>query len=288
MTPNLEGLCEQIASDYRRGRHLALFLDYDGTLVPIVEHPCLATLDRHTRRLLDRLARRPRVYVTIVSGRCLDDLKTLVPLRRLYFAGTGGMELDLGVTQVVHPSAERAAASVGVLVSRLKEEMTAWPGAWVEDKRLACTVHYRAVSPPLIATVCTAVQRIIACCRAPMVAIDGPMAIEITPACGWNKATAVHMVIEHLGVVDPVPLYAGDGANDAVALAAVTSMGGIAMGVGREAPAAGYRLAGPAAMREFLENLEDRLDQVPHGRKRTDKYLAMYGRWKPLLPTSFT
>jgi trehalose 6-phosphate phosphatase len=287
MTPNLEGLCEQIVSDYRRGRHLAVFLDYDGTLVPIAEHPCLAKLDCRTRRLLDRLARRSRVYVTLVSGRSLDDLKSLVPLRRIYFAGTGGMELDLGVTQVVHPLAERALASIGVLVSRLKEELASCPGAWVENKRLGCTVHYRAVAPRLIKTVYAATQCAIAFCRAPMDIVSGPMAIEIMPAYGWNKATAVQMVLKHLGVVDPLPLYAGDGANDALALTLVTSMGGIAMGVGRDAPAVGYRLAGPTVMCEFLESLEHCLEQASPHRKRVDEYIAIYGLWKPFLPMNF-
>ncbi len=278
MTAGLEGLCENLASDYGRGRHLALFFDYDGTLVPIVEHPWLAAADRRTRRVLDRLARRPRVYVVIVSGRSLDDLKAMVPLRRLYFAGTGGMELDLGVTRVVHPLAERAMASVRELAGRLRDELAACPGAWVEEKRLGCTVHYRAVSAPLIETACTATRRIIACCRTPMVALDGPMAIEIIPALGWNKATAVRMVLEYLAVVDPVPLYAGDGANDAVALAVVSAMGGIALGVGRDAPAAAYRLAAPAVMCEFLEKLENNLERASSCRKRAaDKYLEMDG-----------
>ena len=166
MTPNLECLCEKIVSEYRSGKHLALFLDYDGTLVPFEEHPRLAKLDRRGRRLIARLARRSRVSVSIVSGRSLDDLKSLVPVRRVFFAGTGGMELDLGATQVVHPLFDRALASVRVLVSRLKEVLAPSSGAWVEDKRLACTVHYRAVAPSMIDAVCAATQHAINCCRA--------------------------------------------------------------------------------------------------------------------------
>ena len=114
------------------------------------------------------------------------------------------------------------------------------------------------------------------------------MAVEIVPAFGWNKATAVQMVLEHLGPVDSLPFYAGDGANDALALEFVTSIGGITMGVGRDAPVAGYRIAGPATIWEFLEDLEDRLERIHSSRRRADEYLALYGLWKPLLPMNLS
>jgi trehalose 6-phosphate phosphatase len=289
MTPNLECLIDKIALDYRCGSHVALFLDYDGTLVPIVEHPSQATLDRHTRRLLNRLARRPRVHVIIISGRSLDDLKTMVRLRRLHFSGTGGMELDLGGAHIAHPLAEQAAASMRELIFRLKEALAEFPGAWVEDKRLGCTVHYRAVAAPLLELLFVRVRSVVACCPARLGTSDGPMAVEITPDLGWNKATAVHLVLERLGAIDPVVLYAGDGANDAVAMEAVTAMGGISLGVGTHAPAAEYRLADPAGLHEVLENLDECLERGMPCRKRPpEEYLAIYGLWKPFLATTFT
>ncbi len=46
-----------------------LFLDFDGTLAPIVESPRLARLPQATRATLERLARRPDCTVGVVSGR---------------------------------------------------------------------------------------------------------------------------------------------------------------------------------------------------------------------------
>jgi hydroxymethylpyrimidine pyrophosphatase-like HAD family hydrolase len=61
---------------------------------------------------------------------------------------------------------------------------------------------------------------------------EGPMSIEITPKLGWTKNTAVRIMAQSMGASGKGVLYAGDGANDIDAFAAVASMGGIAVGVG--------------------------------------------------------
>jgi hypothetical protein len=52
---------------------------------------------------------------------------------------------------------------------------------------------------------------------------------------------------------DTLPLYAGDDANDRDALETATALGGLALGIGPQAPAtAQHRLPGPAALVKFL------------------------------------
>jgi trehalose-phosphatase len=70
---------EKLVSTHRAGCRLSLLFDYDGTLTPIVERPCLARLAQGTRDLLQALARVPGVGVGIISGRELTDLRHLVP-----------------------------------------------------------------------------------------------------------------------------------------------------------------------------------------------------------------
>src|SRR5262245_48483918 len=89
------GPLDYLLSAHRAGRHLILLFDYDGALVPIVEHPQLARLAPRTRLLLKQLARQPRVSVGVLSGRKLDDLQEMVALPGLYYAGTNGLELEL-------------------------------------------------------------------------------------------------------------------------------------------------------------------------------------------------
>jgi len=89
---------------------------------------------------------------------------------------------------------------------------------------------------------------------------DAAKAIEVTPALSWTKASALRAIAED-AARNAFPLYAGDEANDADALAAAAALGGVAVGVGPNAPAgAAYRLAGPDAMADLLADLSAALD----------------------------
>jgi len=68
MTDEINQALDRLLTAYRAGRTLALLADYDGTLVPIVEHPRLAVVAPDTRDVLKNLATVPRVVVGIVSG----------------------------------------------------------------------------------------------------------------------------------------------------------------------------------------------------------------------------
>jgi trehalose-phosphatase len=174
---------------------LALLFDYDGTLVPIVEHPRLARLDRATRGLLIRLMSRPRVFLGIISGRSLDDLKKMVRLPRVYYAGTGGLEVELLGVRIAHPQNARVTKLVTTLAERLHPVLDAYPRAWLENKRLGLTIHYRAVAGERIPALRAQVDAVLDCAAGELRIADGPMAVEITPDIGWNKGTAIEMIV---------------------------------------------------------------------------------------------
>jgi trehalose 6-phosphate phosphatase len=86
---------DRLAAASRRGADLAVFFDYDGTLTPIVSHPSLARLAPEMRQRMRSLATLDRVRVGVVSSRALNELRLLVGLPGLYYAGSAGMEIDL-------------------------------------------------------------------------------------------------------------------------------------------------------------------------------------------------
>ena len=75
----------------------AVFLDYDGVLTPIVEHPDLAVLSDETRQVLADLA--SVVTVAVVSGRDVADVRGKVQVPGIYYAGSHGFD-------IVSPSGE--------------------------------------------------------------------------------------------------------------------------------------------------------------------------------------
>ena len=72
-------------------RQPAVFLDYDGTLTPIVPDYTQAFLAQEMRAAVDRLSRS--CTVAIVSGRDLAMLQSLVGLDTVYYAGSHGFEI---------------------------------------------------------------------------------------------------------------------------------------------------------------------------------------------------
>ena len=76
----------------RKAPHVALFLDFDGTLTPLRQRPEDVALDAETRTVLSRLANHSRVTVWVISGRRLEDVRRRADVPRVRCAGLHGWE----------------------------------------------------------------------------------------------------------------------------------------------------------------------------------------------------
>src|ERR1700729_1706810 len=84
----------EIAARIHSAEICALLLDFDGTLVKLQRNPWEVRVPLRTKRLLERLARNPRLFVAIVSGRRCQDLQTRIGVNALRFIGLHGAERD--------------------------------------------------------------------------------------------------------------------------------------------------------------------------------------------------
>jgi trehalose 6-phosphate phosphatase len=250
----------RLLMSHQSGALLALLFDYDGTLTPIVPHPWLAELAPETRLLLGRLAKHPRVRLGFLSGRALDELIRMVGLADVYYCGTSGLELDLRGKRVVPPQAEGCARLTKELAGALENIAAGAFGSWIEKKPFGLTVHYRAVAAALIPAFREKINHALHPFANRIRIVPGPAAIEITPNVGWNKGSAVRMIVQDIGP-GAVSFYAGDHVNDNEAMQAVLDLGGVALGIGPSAPLASCdRLLDPSALIGFLQNLVERID----------------------------
>ncbi len=288
MIAEMQEVCNRMCHAYRQGSSLVLLFDYDGTLTPIVEHPNLAVLDRETKRLLADLAARPRVCVGVLSGRTLDELASLVQVPNVYLAGTGGVELDLRGLRVVHPHADRIAKTMSRLAGSLEATIADYQGAWIEKKRLGLTIHYRHLPDRLHGALHAVVTDVITESANDVRMLRGPMAMEITPAKGWNKGMATRLILADIGAANDILFYAGDGDNDYEAVEEVAAMGGITVGIGLNAPtAASHRLPSHVALLSFLGKLNSSLERrKPHLTRSAEKCLRLFRFIKPTIPTT--
>lgn len=258
MLPNTPRWIEPIATARRTGRPIALLFDYDGTLTPIVRHPSLAVLEHRTRNVLARLSRVPGVTVGVLSGRPLTEVKELIGLPLPCFAGSGGLESELGGEQFAYPAEPGYTGTLTALHESLLHVLRKFPGTWIERKPLAMAVHYRELLPPTAICFRRETEAVLAGFHAVRFRVV-TQAIEIMPADGWHKGTAVENVLDRVrstSSMNALAAYFGDAANDEEGMAVVAAAGGVTVGIGPEPPAAAaHHLPDPHALTHWLEHL---------------------------------
>ena len=236
-----------------RGRP-AVFLDYDGTLTPIVSHPQDAWLADSIRETLQELA--GCVPVAILSGRDLDDVRGRVHVDGIVYAGShgfdiagaGGLRMELGVAYLsVLDAAE----------TELREALDEIPGAQLERKHFSVAAHYRNVNENDASAVARAVDGV-AAKHQELRRIDGKKVYELLPRIEWDKGKAVMWLLEALGLEheNVRPIYIGDDNTDEDAFRALKQRGvGILVSEQSESTAARYSLRDPAEVERFLQAL---------------------------------
>ena len=233
----------------------AVFLDYDGTLTPIVARPELATLSEAMAAVLRDLA--ARCPVAILSGRDLADLQQMVTLDGVVYAGSHGFDVD--APEELGGRVRRGEDFADVLAAaraRLKEAVAPIPAAWVEDKAFAVTLHFRQVAPedePAVEAAFSGVADAFPELRR----TGGKKVLELRPNVEWDKGRALQMLLERIDRSGPhVPLFVGDDETDEDAFRAVAGSGiGIRVGDPHVVSAAEYFLADTDEVATFLGRL---------------------------------
>lgn len=232
----------------------AWFLDFDGTLTPIVDRPEDAVLSAPMREILRRIATFHRV--AIVSGRDLTDIKTRVGLERLVYAGSHGFDIALPDGRGVSPAAARAALPALDSAERaLARALGGVDGVLVERKRFAIAVHYRLAAADAVDGIERIVDRVRArhdCLRKR----GGKKIFELMPDIEWDKGRAVLWLLDVLQL-DPakqIPIYIGDDITDEDAFAALAGRGlGIVVDPSERGTAATFKLDDTDAVQTLLD-----------------------------------
>ncbi len=239
-----------------RGKRPAVFLDYDGTLTPIVPRPEDARITAEMRRTVEELA--GRCPVAIVSGRDLPNVRQLAGIEGIVYAGSHGfdiagpagmkMELQQGTDYL--PALDRAE-------TELHRRLDGIDGAQVERKKFAIAVHYRRVAEGRVAEVEKAVNEVLEH-SGRLRRTGGKMIFELRPDLDWDKGKALCWLLKKLDLDrrEVVPLYIGDDLTDEDALRELEGRGiGILIPDEERPTHAGYALADPGEVRIFLQRL---------------------------------
>jgi len=247
------------------GERLCLFLDFDGTLAPIVPRPELAELPASTRAVVAHLA--SLVPVCVVSGRALADLEDKVGLENVYYVAEHGCE--------VKPPGQAASFSLVELgpgdettlarfTEALSPDLARFPGLLVERKRLSTSFHYRQMPADLVPDLRRLLEESLSRHRA-LVLREGKMVYEVRPATCTTKGHAVLWLLRHWEsrLWRLHPLCLGDDLTDEDMFAAIDGLGtAILVGQASQPSKAHYFLRDPAEVDTFLARLAQHIASV--------------------------
>jgi trehalose 6-phosphate phosphatase len=252
-------LAEHAARLARHAGEVAICLDFDGTIAPIVDDPAAARPLPGIVELLGPLADR-YAAVALVSGRPAPYLASHAAAPGVRYLGLYGLEEIVEGRVLVDPRLEAARPAVEAAAQDLAADpAVAKCGAHLEDKRYAVAVHLRRVADPArwAGPVGEAAARVAA--AHDLEVVPGKMVWELRPRVRSDKGDAVRRVLEESGARRLV--VAGDDLGDLPAFAAAEGGGGLRVAVrSEEAPpelleAADLVVDGPEGVRELLEHL---------------------------------
>jgi len=160
-------------------RHLAVFLDYDGTLTPIVEIPSEAKISNKMTNIVAKIA---SLFPTaIITGRSIPVITNFVQLKNLYYAGSHGYDIRApGAKQIVCQIGGKYLPLLEKARDRLRNILKHVPGNDVEDNKYAISVHYRRIESKHWEFVEKAVDAEIAACNGQLKKGCGKMVFEVT------------------------------------------------------------------------------------------------------------
>ncbi|MFH1283890.1 MAG: trehalose-phosphatase [bacterium] len=232
-----------------------IFLDYDGTLTPIVKRPELAVLSDDMRDVLKELSKTH--MVSIVSGRMREDVQNLVGINYIFYAGSHGFDILGPGFSMIHSKAQEVIPVINELIQIFKKKFDGLKGLLVEEKKFSVAVHYRLVNekhiPGIIKIIDDEVRG-----RDSIRTMNGKKVFEVLPDIDWNKGKAIRWILEALKISwsEALILYIGDDVTDEYAFRAVRTRGiGVLVSDIAEPSSADFQLSTTDDVKKLFERM---------------------------------
>ncbi|XP_009625712.1 putative trehalose-phosphate phosphatase F isoform X2 [Nicotiana tabacum] len=267
---------QQIVS-HAKNKQIVIFLDYDGTLSPIVDDPDRAFISADMRSAVRDVAKY--FPTAIISGRSRDKVYQLVGLTELYYAGSHGMDIMLPIKNEVcsygslikytdqqgkevnlFQPAREFLPMIDEVFRTLVDKTKEVKGTKVENHKFCASVHYRNVdenSWPVVAQCVHDVLKEYPRLRQ----THGRKVLEVRPVIDWDKGKAVEFLLESQGFRNShnvLPIYIGDDRTDEDAFKVLRGRyqgyGILVSAIPKESNAI-FSLRDTSEVKEFLESL---------------------------------
>lgn len=248
---------DKITTVFKRSPVKILMLDFDGTLAPIVQSPKEAKLSIETKDLLEKLCQKSNLYLAIVSGRELEDIKKKIGLPDIIYGGNHGLEGEIFGRQYRFFIPKKILTTLKKIRLQLGKIAEQFDGVFIEDKRIVLSFHYRLVDKQQISIVKTLFKKALASFvkKKLVTIVTGKEVFDIRPGVNCNKGTFAKLVIDKIRTKTknkPAVVFIGDDITDEDVFQTLEDGITIRVGGGRQSNAK-YNLKNTKEVFKFLE-----------------------------------
>lgn len=257
---------ENIQARIQQAQNLFVFLDYDGTLTPIVSRPELSICPPEVKMHLEKLRDLPRVYLAIISGRSLEDLREKVGVSGIIYVGNHGLEIENPVGRHEKILSSARTRELKRITQNLQNSLKEIPGILFEEKGPILSVHYRNVPQKFFARIPQVVEEELQQWRDRWKMASGKMVLEIRPNVDFHKGRAVREILKTVPSLGLLPIYLGDDQTDEDAFRVLKGQGiSVFIGPGGLPSGADFFLQNPDEVQEFLLRCQEVRRARSHG-----------------------
>lgn len=237
---------------------VALFLDFDGTLVEIAPSPDAVEVPPDLPGRLRSLFSALDGAVAVVTGRTIDAIDGFLPSQPFAITGGHGAERRLlDNREAVDPKVLDDAAAIA---GRVTDTLGGEPGILIEPKPTGVAVHYRATPEKEALARAAMTQALDGYSQ--FHAIAGKMVIEARPE--WaNKGAAIERLMHVKPFASRTPIFIGDDVTDEDGFATADRLGGFGIKIGPGETRARFTLPDIAQLYAYLDALIEREQNSP-------------------------
>jgi trehalose 6-phosphate phosphatase len=251
----------------RDTRRIWLFLDYDGTLAEFAPTPDDILPDQELIDILTQLSSIPFLRVSVVSGRRLSHIQSLLPVPGVFLAGSYGVEMQTEEgDEMYQVDYDEIRPALDAVKPRWESLLEGREGFYLEDKGWTLAIHAKyAEESEADAVLSSAVPEAEeSASLEPFRVIGGLKFIEIGPQIA-NKGLTIDFLIERFQWQGAAIVYIGDDDKDEDAFESINAHEGISIVVAKNPrpSKAKYRLESPAAVRIWLSELIKKYKEKP-------------------------
>ncbi len=241
---------------FHSGKKNVLFMDYDGTLTPIVERPDMAVLSKDMRDILKELSHK--CTIAIVSGRLREDVENLVGIEGIFYAGSHGFDIKGPSFSLIQDEAKSTIPLMSKIASDVRSTLGKIKGVIIEDKKFSVAVHYRLLEDEKNFNIIRDYVNNLVKDNLSLRLMEGKKVFEILPRIDWNKGRAIRWITRALGLsFDKTNvIYMGDDTTDEDAFRMIRARGtGILVSDKAKTSAADFMVSSPAEVKILFQNI---------------------------------